>query len=74
MSISRVPEPALVRSILVAISGVVAFVVGKNVDISWIESVTQLYGLVAPLIAGLLIRPAVMPVSAGRHAQQEPGA
>lgn len=63
MSISRVPEPALVRSTLVTISGIVAFIVGKNFDTSWIESVSTLYGFVAPLVAGLLIRGAVRPAS-----------
>ncbi|WP_052313668.1 hypothetical protein [Nocardia thailandica] len=60
---SRVPEPALVRSTLVALSGVVAFILGKNIDVSWIEPLVTLYGLAAPVIAGFLIRRAVTPVS-----------
>lgn len=62
MAISRVPEPALVRSTLIAITGVVAFILGKSVDVTWVETVTNLYGLLAPMIAGLLIRNAVTPV------------
>ncbi|MEV0031443.1 hypothetical protein [Nocardia sp. NPDC050793] len=64
MRISRVPEPALVRSVLVAITGVVAFVVGREIDTVWIESVLTLYGLLTPVLAGVLIRPAVSPVDA----------
>lgn len=62
MSVSRLPEPALVRSVLVAITGVIAFVAGHRIDIAWIEAVMTLYGLLTPVIAGVVIRPAVTPV------------
>ncbi|QIS05939.1 hypothetical protein F5X71_29770 [Nocardia brasiliensis] len=58
---TRVPEPALIRGFLVALSAIVAVVVGKNVDVAWIDLATQAYTLVSPLIAGLWIRPAVAP-------------
>lgn len=61
---TRVPEPTLIRSVLVAITGVVAFIVGHQVDVSWIESVLTIYGLLAPIVAGIWIRPAVTPVKA----------
>ncbi len=57
-----VPEPALVRSSLVVVSGVAAWAVGRQVDVGWIEQVMTVYGWVSPLIAGALIRPAVTPV------------
>lgn len=59
----RVPEPALVRSVLVAITGVAAFVLGREVSTEWVETVLTIYGLLTPIIAGALIRPAVTPVS-----------
>ncbi|PXX65377.1 hypothetical protein DFR70_104441 [Nocardia tenerifensis] len=62
MSIHRIPEPALIRSVLVAITGVVAYVLGRQVDTSWIESVLSIYGLLTPVIAGAIIRPVVTPV------------
>ncbi|MDO3649345.1 hypothetical protein [Nocardia mangyaensis] len=62
MRISKAPEPALVRSVLVAITGVIAFLLGREVDTGWIESVLVLYGLATPVIAGAVIRPAVTPV------------
>lgn len=62
MRINGVPEPALVRAVLVAVTGVGAYLVGHSVDTSWIESVLTVYGLLTPLIAGVVIRPAVTPV------------
>ncbi|WP_431954160.1 hypothetical protein [Nocardia lijiangensis] len=70
MRINSLPEPALVRSVLVAITGVVAFVLGREIDMAWIEIVLTLYGLFTPVLAGLLIRPAVTPI-ADRAASDE---
>lgn len=61
---TRVPEPALIRSVLVAVTGLLAYLLGRHIDTSWIEAVLTLYGLVTPIIAGALIRPAVTPVGA----------
>lgn len=71
MNITRLPEPALIRSALVTITGCAAFVLGHQVDTSWIEGVLIMYGLITPLIAGAIIRPVVTPVATGRHARGE---
>lgn len=63
MKLTGVPEPALVRSVLVAITGVVAFLLGREIDAGWVEAVLTLYGLLTPVIAGAIIRPAVTPVA-----------
>ncbi|MGN2635350.1 hypothetical protein ACWEKT_03110 [Nocardia takedensis] len=63
MRVNGLPEPALIRSLLVAITGVLAYLLGHTIDTAWIESVLTLYGLLTPLIAGILIRPAVTPVA-----------
>jgi hypothetical protein len=63
VKISRVPEPALIRSALVTITGIVALVIGHNVDIGWIDVVVNVYTALSALIAGILIRPAVTPVA-----------
>ncbi|MGY0502187.1 hypothetical protein ACWZHB_27175 [Nocardia sp. FBN12] len=63
MRISNAPEPALVRSVLVAATGVLAYVLGRQIDSAWVETLLTLYGLATPVIAGALIRPAVTPVS-----------
>ncbi|WP_194829421.1 hypothetical protein [Nocardia sp. XZ_19_231] len=63
MRISKTPEPALVRSVLVAVTGVLACLLGREIDAAWIETLLTLYGLATPLIAGALIRPAVTPVT-----------
>ncbi len=67
----RLPEPALIRSVGVTITAVAAYVLGREVSIEWVETLTTLYALAAPLLAGALIRPAVTPVSAGRHARKD---
>lgn len=67
----RLPEPALVRSVGVAITGVAAYLLGREVSIEWVETLTTLYALASPVIAGALIRPAVTPISSGRHARPE---
>ncbi|MBL1072963.1 hypothetical protein JK358_00980 [Nocardia sp. 2] len=64
MRINKVPEPALVRSVLVAVTGVAAYLLGRQVGTDWIEAVLTLYGMLTPVIAGILIRPAVTPVAA----------
>ncbi|MFI8971703.1 hypothetical protein ACIGO9_02370 [Nocardia asteroides] len=63
MRITTMPEPALVRSVLVAATGVLAYLLGRQVDTAWIETLLTLYGLATPLIAGAVIRPAVTSVS-----------
>ncbi|MBH0777015.1 hypothetical protein [Nocardia bovistercoris] len=63
MRIDRLPEPALIRSVLVAVTGVLAYFLGHSVDTAWIEGVLTIYGLLTPIIAGVLIRPAVTPVT-----------
>lgn len=59
---ARIPEPALVRSTLIAATGILAFILGKNIDVSWVEPVCNFYGFAAPVLAGLLIRRVVTPV------------
>jgi hypothetical protein len=53
------PEPALIRSVLVTVSGVVAFLLGREIDLTWIDFAVTVYGLAAPLLAGILVRSAV---------------
>ncbi|MEU2033416.1 hypothetical protein [Nocardia amamiensis] len=62
MRITRFPEPALIRSVLVAITGVIAYLLGRQIETTWVESVSTVYGLLTPLIAGAVIRPAVTPI------------
>lgn len=68
MKLTRLPEPALVRGVLVAVTGVVAYVLGRQIDTAWVEVTLTLYGLLTPLIAGALIRPVVTPVDKLPHA------
>lgn len=66
----RVPEPALIRSILVAVTGIIALVVGKAIDVTWVDSVVTVYAALTPIIAGVLIRSAVTPVKSA-HSQAD---
>lgn len=66
-----VPEPALVRSVLVTITAVAAYLLGREVSTEWVETATTVYALVSALVAGALIRPAVTPVSGGRHSAEQ---
>lgn len=61
------PEPALVRSVLITITAVAAWWLGREVSTEWVETVTTLYTLLSAGVAGLLIRPVVTPVASGRH-------
>ncbi|WP_378736080.1 hypothetical protein [Nocardia brasiliensis] len=63
----RLPEPALVRSVLVTLTAVAAYLLHRQLDTSWVEPLLTLYTLAAPLIAGLLIRRAVKPVKSARR-------
>lgn len=68
---NRVPEPALVRSAIVAVTGVLAVILGRQIDLSWLDTVVTLYAALSPILAGWLIRRVVSPVASGRHAKLE---
>ncbi len=70
---TRAPEPALVRSVLVTITAVVAWLLGREVSTEWVDTIIQVYILASALVAGMAIRPAVTPVLGppGRHARPE---
>ncbi|WP_433568069.1 hypothetical protein ACQP1O_43275 (plasmid) [Nocardia sp. CA-151230] len=63
MNSNRIPEPALVRSTLVAVTGIIALILGHAINVDWIDSVVTCYAALSPIVAGLLIRSAVSPVS-----------
>lgn len=68
---TRIPEPALVRSVLITITAVAAWWLGREVSTEWVETVTTIYALVSASVAGLLIRPAVTPVARlGTHRRE----
>ena len=58
----KVPEPALVRAFLVALVGLVSAVVGKTLDVSWIDPFLAVYAISAPVVLGWWIRNRVTPV------------
>ncbi|MEU8895508.1 hypothetical protein [Nocardia sp. NPDC048505] len=68
---AKAPEPALVRSVLVALTGVAAYALGREVSTDWVEAALTIYGLLTPVIAGAAIRPAVTPVAGAAQAEEE---
>ena len=66
-----VPEPALVRSVLVTITAVAAYLLGREVSTEWVETVTTIYALASASVAGAWIRRAVTPVAGGRHSADQ---
>jgi multisubunit Na+/H+ antiporter MnhG subunit len=62
MPLTRIPEPAVIRGVLVAITGVAAYFLNREVSTAWIDAALTIYTLLAPIVAGLVIRPAVTPV------------
>ncbi|MGW4123611.1 hypothetical protein [Nocardia sp. NPDC004711] len=71
---TRVPEPALVRTTLMTITAVAAYVLGHQVNTQWVETVTTIYSLVvAPMMAAYLTRRVVRPTPeyVGRHMARE---
>ncbi|AEK07395.1 hypothetical protein ROCKSTAR_29 [Mycobacterium phage Rockstar] len=63
----KVPEPALVRGGIMAIVGLIAFVLGKQIDTAWVEPLMDVYVVGAPLALAWWIRRNVTPV--GKHAK-----
>lgn len=59
---NKVPEPAVVRGFLVAVLGLIGAVVGKTLDVSWIDQAVVVYAIAAPAALGLWIRFYVKPV------------
>lgn len=58
----KVPEPALIRGVLVAGVGFVSAVVGRQLGADWIDPLIALYVVVAPIGLSLWIRRHVSPV------------
>ncbi|MGW4718247.1 hypothetical protein [Nocardia sp. NPDC004260] len=70
MSITKAPEPALIRSAGMVITAIVAYVLGRDVSTQWVEMATTVYALiVAPMVAAYLTRRVVSPTPEyiGKH-------
>lgn len=80
--VDRVPEPAVIRGAVVGVTALISVIIGKNIDISWLEGVLTVYTVLSPGIAAWWIRRSVTPTSVvekiaaaaesrGRHAKLE---
>lgn len=75
---TRAPEPALVRMSCMTGTAIAAYLLGRQIDTGWVESVTTVYSLmVAPMIGAWLTRRVVRPDPdhfadfGGRHRKAE---
>lgn len=57
----KIPEPALVRGVILAGVGLVSAVVGKQLGLDWVEPFISLYVVVAPIGLAWWIRRSVSP-------------
>lgn len=58
----KIPEPALVRAVIVSGIGLASAVVGKAFGADWVDPFIEFYALVAPIGLGFWIRHHVTPV------------
>jgi len=65
----RVPEPAIIRGVIVSIAGLIAILTGKSFDLSWIDPALVVYSTLVPVLLSLWIRAKVSPIPKGRHAK-----
>lgn len=59
---TKVPEPAVVRGVIATVVPLVGLIVGKTLDLAWVDPALAVYAVVVPLALGLLIRRKVTPV------------
>lgn len=59
----KVPEPLVLRALLVAVLGLIGAVIGKTLDVSWVDQAIAVYAIGAPMVLALWGRRHVTPVS-----------
>ena len=59
---TKVPEPAVVRGVIATVVPLAGLIVGKTLDLAWVDPALAVYAVVVPLALGLLIRRKVTPV------------
>lgn len=58
----KVPEPAVIRGVLVSVIGLIGYVVGKQIDVQIVDQLMDVYVVAAPLVLAWWIRRNVTPV------------
>lgn len=58
----HVPEPLVLRGLLLTVLGLVGYIFGKTLDVTWVEHAVAAYAGVAPIILSFWARRHVSPV------------
>lgn len=58
----KIPEPVMVRGLLLAVVGLVGALAGKEFDVTWIDSAVTVYAIAAPIALGFWARRHVTPL------------
>ena len=59
---ANVPEPLVLRGILLTVLGLVGLVLGKTLDVTWVDQAIAAYAAVAPIVLSFWARRFVTPV------------
>ncbi|QLF84432.1 hypothetical protein SEA_TOPANGA_29 [Mycobacterium phage Topanga] len=65
---AKTPEPALVRGGIMAVVGLIAYILGTQIDTAWVDPVVDIYAVAAPVALAWWIRRNVTPVK-GKHSK-----
>ncbi|AFQ97338.1 minor tail protein [Mycobacterium phage Rebeuca] len=66
---TKTPEPALIRGGIMAVVGLIAYILGTQIDTAWVDPVVDIYAVAAPVALAWWIRRNVTPVK-GKHAAE----
>lgn len=59
---TRIPEPAVLRGVVATAVPLIGLIVGKTLDLSWVDPAIAVYAVAAPMALSFWIRSKVTPV------------
>jgi hypothetical protein len=59
---SNVPEPLVLRGVLLTVLGLVGYAFGETLDVEWVEKAVAAYAVLVPLVLSVWARRHVSPV------------
>ncbi len=58
----KIPEPVVVRALLLGLVGLAGALLGREFDVAWIDSAVTVYAIAAPVALGFWARRHVTPL------------